>query len=141
MPAELGARGAAQMYARLLQTVGKFDLVFLGLGEDGHTANPFPGHDRETVAESPATLLVFDAPKLPTQRVSKSVARQKRYSGAGDRARGGRRCAGGGHAACAAGSRNGTLPFATHGAHCSPEYHKSRAQCTQAHRASREKPE
>jgi hypothetical protein len=53
------------MYARLPQTVGKFGLALPRLGEDGHNASPFAGRDRQTVAESLATLSVFDAPNLP----------------------------------------------------------------------------
>ena len=78
IPAELGAAAAARMYAGILQTVGEFDLVLLGLGEDGHTASLFPDHELETAHGSPDTLAIFDAPKPPPQRVSLSAARLSR---------------------------------------------------------------
>ncbi|MDQ3261455.1 MAG: 6-phosphogluconolactonase [Pseudomonadota bacterium] len=78
IPAELGAFHAARMYAKTLRTVGDFDLVLLGLGEDGHTASLFPGHEWGTAPGSPDTLAVFDAPKPPPQRVSLSAARLSR---------------------------------------------------------------
>jgi 6-phosphogluconolactonase len=75
VPAEAGAREAAALYARALRTVDAFDLVLLGLGEDGHTASLFPGHDWGTHADSPDVLAVFDAPKPPPERVSLSAHR------------------------------------------------------------------
>jgi len=47
----------------------------LGLGEDGHTASLFPGHDLGEAPGSPAALAVLDAPKPPRERVSLSAAR------------------------------------------------------------------
>ncbi|MGH8590694.1 MAG: 6-phosphogluconolactonase [Gammaproteobacteria bacterium] len=76
--AELGASAAALAYAQTLRGVGDFDLVLLGLGEDGHTASLFPGHDWGVAASGPDALPVFDAPKPPPQRVSLSVARLSR---------------------------------------------------------------
>jgi len=75
IPAERGPRAAARAYAEYLRGAGPFDLVLLGLGEDGHTASLFPGHDWGTAADAPDVLAVFDAPKPPPQRVSLSAAR------------------------------------------------------------------
>ena len=75
IPAEFGADAAARAYAQTLRDVGEFDLVLLGLGEDGHTASLFPDHDRGAGDAAPDTLAVFDAPKPPPQRVSLSAAR------------------------------------------------------------------
>jgi 6-phosphogluconolactonase len=78
IPAELGASAAALAYAHTLRDVGEFDLVLLGLGEDGHTASLFPNHDWGTAPSAPDVLAVFDAPKPPPQRVSLSAARLNR---------------------------------------------------------------
>jgi 6-phosphogluconolactonase len=75
IPAELGADAAALAYAETLRGVGTFDLVLLGLGEDGHTASLFPGHDWGIAADAPDVLAILDAPKPPQQRVSLSARR------------------------------------------------------------------
>jgi 6-phosphogluconolactonase len=76
--AELGATAAALAYADTLRGVGEFDLVLLGLGEDGHTASLFPNHDWGSAPDAPDVLAVFDSPKPPPQRVSLSAARLSR---------------------------------------------------------------
>ena len=71
IPAESGAEAAAAEYAAWLADVPGFDLVLLGMGEDGHTASLFPGH----VWTGADVLAVHDAPKPPPDRVSLSAER------------------------------------------------------------------
>ncbi len=78
IPAERGAREAAAIYARELRGIDAFDMVLLGLGEDGHTASLFPGRDWGVHPDSPDALAVFDAPKPPPERVSLSANRLSR---------------------------------------------------------------
>lgn len=78
IPAELGPIEAAAAYARALANVGEFDLVLLGLGEDGHTASLFPGQDWGQAEDAADVLPVFDAPKPPAERVSLSARRLAR---------------------------------------------------------------
>ena len=78
MPAELGPVEAAARYAALLGPLGDFDLVLLGIGEDGHTASLFPGQDPGRGASAADALPVFDSPKPPPERVSLSAHRLSR---------------------------------------------------------------
>lgn len=82
IPAELGARRGAEAYAKIMAGMAAeedgFDLVLLGLGEDGHTASLFPGHEWGAEPDSPPVLAVLDAPKPPPQRVSLSAVRLSR---------------------------------------------------------------
>lgn len=78
IPAELGPNAATLAYIQTLRGVGDFDLVLLGLGEDGHTASLFPGRDFSVAPSAPDALAVIDAPKPPSQRVSLSPARLSR---------------------------------------------------------------
>lgn len=75
IPAERGASAAATAYAEQLRGRGKFDLVLLGLGQDGHTASLFPGHASGIEPGSADALAVFDAPKPPPERVTLSARR------------------------------------------------------------------
>jgi len=70
IPAELGSEAGARAYETLLENLSGFDLVLLGLGEDGHTASLFPGH---THNDQTHVISVHDAPKLPAERISLSA--------------------------------------------------------------------
>ncbi len=78
IPAELGAAEAATRYAGWLKDVADFDVVLLGMGEDGHTASLFPDHDWGAAPGSPDVLAVHVAPKPPPERVSLSAVRLNR---------------------------------------------------------------
>ncbi len=70
MPAELGAEKAAAEYRLVIDAVEKFDLVLLGMGEDGHTASLFPGHQHN---EEESVHEVYNSPKPPSERISLSA--------------------------------------------------------------------
>lgn len=67
IPAEQGAASAARQYAAIVDAARPFDLVLLGMGEDGHTASLFPGQAHDA---SESVHAVHDAPKPPADRVS-----------------------------------------------------------------------
>lgn len=69
--AETGAAAAAQAYAAVIEQARPFDLVLLGMGEDGHTASLFPGQSH---ADGELVHAVHDAPKPPPERVSLGLA-------------------------------------------------------------------
>jgi 6-phosphogluconolactonase len=72
IPAELGPIEGAKAYAETLSGAPTFDMVLLGLGEDGHTASLFPNH---VVDNSADAVPVFNSPKPPAERVTVSQNR------------------------------------------------------------------
>ncbi len=72
IPAELGNIEGAKAYSETLKGVRPFDLVILGLGEDGHTASLFPG---QAVDNSADAVPVFNSPKPPVDRITISQQR------------------------------------------------------------------
>jgi 6-phosphogluconolactonase len=72
IPAELGNVEGAKAYAQTLSGVRTFDLVILGLGEDGHTASLFPGHVVNNTADA---VPVYNSPKPPADRITISQDR------------------------------------------------------------------
>ncbi len=65
--AELGPEEGARLYESLVRSILPFDLVMLGMGEDGHTASLFPGHRHD---QSRLVVPVYQSPKPPLERVS-----------------------------------------------------------------------
>jgi 6-phosphogluconolactonase len=70
IPAERGSLAAAQAYTPQVAAARPFDLVLLGMGEDGHTASLFPGQVHPADEQVHA---VSNAPKPPPDRVSLSL--------------------------------------------------------------------
>ncbi|HWS36623.1 MAG TPA: 6-phosphogluconolactonase [Actinoplanes sp.] len=80
MPASDGPDGddataAAARYATELAASGaavpRFDVLMLGVGEDGHIASLFPGHP--VLGATGTTAATFDSPKPPPTRVTLTV--------------------------------------------------------------------
>ena len=78
IPGGLDPETAARSYVGALAGVESFDLVLLGIGEDGHTASLFPGQRRGLDERAADAVGVTDAPKPPPERVSLSAGRLSR---------------------------------------------------------------
>ncbi|MGB5468222.1 MAG: 6-phosphogluconolactonase [Sedimenticolaceae bacterium] len=68
--AELGGKPAAAKYRAKIAAAQPFDMVLLGMGEDGHTASLFPGLEWP----DKTVFAVTGAPKPPPERVTLGVA-------------------------------------------------------------------
>lgn len=71
IPAELGPDEGADLYAEVVANTTPFDVVLLGVGEDGHVNSLFPGH--ESLKSDALTLGIHDSPKPPPQRVTMTL--------------------------------------------------------------------
>jgi len=71
IPAEFGAEQAAKIYREIVNSIEFFDIVFLGMGEDGHTASLFPNN--EALLDTRSVVPVYNSPKEPAERVSLSI--------------------------------------------------------------------
>jgi len=67
--AELGRTASADKNGQLA-----LDLIFLGMGEDGHVASLFPGAPPEILNCSSPYLAIENSPKPPPRRISLSYA-------------------------------------------------------------------
>jgi 6-phosphogluconolactonase len=75
-PAEGARQGEMELRRRARAEAGAqpmLDLVFLGMGEDGHTASLFPDASEEVV-DSSATYCAVIGPKPPPERLTLSYA-------------------------------------------------------------------
>lgn len=68
IPGELGPDEAAAAYASVVAGLAPLDVVILGVGEDGHTASLFPGH--EALNAKGWVVGVRNSPKPPPERVT-----------------------------------------------------------------------
>lgn len=75
MPTEKGAEFAKNAYKKIIQPIELFDIVMLGMGEDGHTASLFPDHD---YPENESVITELNSPKMPSARISLSYQRLSR---------------------------------------------------------------
>ena len=68
IPAELGPEKGAEIFYKLIKSIGNFDIVILGMGEDGHTASLFP--QNEALTDLRCVVPVYHAPKPPAERIT-----------------------------------------------------------------------
>ncbi|MGV8896346.1 MAG: 6-phosphogluconolactonase [Rhodoglobus sp.] len=75
----LSAEAAAAAYSEALSQIPArakgapaFDLVWLGVGEDGHTLSLFPGHP-DFVPSDDLVIAVHDSPKPPPTRITLTI--------------------------------------------------------------------
>jgi len=72
---EKGPIASAEIYSQEISRITSFDLILLGIGEDGHTASLFPGNNLYETFGGPDVLPVLNSPKYPAERVSLSLSK------------------------------------------------------------------
>ncbi|MEA3491040.1 MAG: 6-phosphogluconolactonase [Campylobacterota bacterium] len=70
IPSEKGAKIAAKEYKSIVKAAIPFDVVVLGIGEDGHTASLFPSHKHPV---DQLVCPVYNSPKPPSDRVTMGI--------------------------------------------------------------------
>ncbi|MDH5765045.1 MAG: 6-phosphogluconolactonase [Gammaproteobacteria bacterium] len=70
--ADLGPEVAASLYRETIRPISNFDIAFLGMGQDGHTASLFPGNSG--LNDQRSVIPVYDSPKQPDERVSLGIS-------------------------------------------------------------------
>jgi 6-phosphogluconolactonase len=68
------ANDGASLAAREARALPVLDLIFLGMGEDGHVASLFPGAPPEILNCTDPFLAIENSPKPPPRRISLSYA-------------------------------------------------------------------
>lgn len=102
IPAELGPEEGADLYAEVVANTAPFDVVLLGVGEDGHVNSLFPGHP--ALQAQGLTAGIHDSPKPPPERVTMTFPAMR------DAGRVIIIATGAGKAAAVAGARRGETP-------------------------------
>ena len=72
IPAELGNKDGSLIYEKILDANKAFDLVILGLGDDGHIASLFPNHQWDNFKQ---VVPISNSPKAPSDRISLTPSR------------------------------------------------------------------
>ena len=72
IPAELGNKDGSLVYEKILDANKAFDLVILGLGDDGHIASLFPNHQWDNFKQ---VVPISNSPKAPSDRISLTPSR------------------------------------------------------------------
>lgn len=75
IPAELGSAVGASVYRKMINDIEQFDIAFLGVGEDGHTASLFP--ENKALNDERSVVAVYNSPKAPDERVSMGMSTLK----------------------------------------------------------------
>ncbi len=71
----LSPEDAAYDYAQKIasENIGEFDLVWVGVGEDGHTLSLFPNNPGFIESSDEWVIAIHDSPKPPSDRISLSL--------------------------------------------------------------------